>query len=58
MKTSNKDLMNNSAKKKFDGMEFHEPLLYEDGGLMSEIAMEIGLDPHEIQRLKKQMERS
>ena len=58
MKTSNKDLMNASVKKKLDGVDFHETSLYEDAGLMSEIALDFGLDVHEVKRLKKQIERS
>jgi len=58
MRTSNKDLMNTSVKKVLDGVEFHETPLYDDAGLMSEIAIEFGLDVHEVKRLKKQIERS
>lgn len=58
MKTSNKDLMNNSTKKKLDGVDFHEVSLYEEAGLMIETALEFGLDTHEVKRFKKQIERS
>lgn len=58
MKTSTKGLLNTTSQKQIDGMDFMDPSLYGDDILLTELALDFGVNEHDILKVKKQLERS
>lgn len=58
MKTSTKGLLNATSQKQIDGMNFTDPSLYEEANFLTELALDFGVNEHDILKVKKQIERS
>lgn len=58
MKSSTKSLINTTSHKQVDGMNFKDPSLYEEANFLSELALDFGVNEHDILKIKKQIERS
>lgn len=58
MKTSTKGLLNTTTQKQMDGMNFKDPSLYDEANFLTELALDFGVNEHDILKVKKQIERS
>ena len=58
MKTSTKGLLNTTTQKQMDGMNFKDPSLYDEANFLTELALDFGINEHDILKVKKQIERS